>query len=65
MTKIGVLDLESFYPSKDRFGLVMALNNMLASPGFSAWMEGEPLDIGHMLYTPRASRAWRLSRSRT
>lgn len=51
MTKIGVLDLESFYPSKDRFGLVMALNNMLAAPGFSAWMEGEPLDVGRMLYS--------------
>lgn len=50
VTKIGVLDLEAFYPSKDRFGLVMALNNLLASPGFSAWMEGEPLDIGQILY---------------
>ena len=52
VTKIGVLDLESFYPSKDRFGLVMALNNLLASPGFSAWMQGVPLDIGQILYTP-------------
>jgi hypothetical protein len=53
LTKIGVLDLESFYSSKDRFGLVMALNNLLASPGFSAWLEGEPLDIGSILYTPQ------------
>lgn len=53
VSKIGVLDLESFYPSKDRFGLVMALNNLLASPGFSAWLEGEPLDIGSILYTPQ------------
>ena len=52
MTKIGVLDLESFYSSKERFGLVMALNNLLASPGFSAWLEGVPLDIGQLLYTP-------------
>ncbi|MGQ0601648.1 MAG: helicase HerA domain-containing protein, partial [Anaerolineales bacterium] len=51
VTKIGVLDLESFYPGKDRFGLVMALNNLRAAPGFSAWMEGEPLDIQAMLYT--------------
>ena len=50
-TKIGVLDLESFYPAKDRFGLVMALNNLIASPGFGAWMEGEPLDIGQMLHS--------------
>ncbi len=51
VAKVGVLDLESFYPSKDRFGLVMALNNLLAAPGFSVWLEGEPLDIGAMLYT--------------
>jgi len=53
VAKIGVLDLETFYPSKDRFGLVMALNNLLASPGFSAWMEGTPLDIGQILHTPQ------------
>jgi hypothetical protein len=53
VTKVGVLDLESFYPSKDRFGLVMALNNLLASPGFNAWLEGVPLDIGQILYTPQ------------
>jgi hypothetical protein len=53
VSKIGVLDIESFYPSKDRFALVMALNNLLASPGFNAWLEGEPLDIGSILYTPQ------------
>ena len=53
VTKIGVLDLESFYSSKDRFGLVLALNNLLASPGFSAYMEGEALDIGNILYSPQ------------
>jgi hypothetical protein len=49
--RIGVLDLETFYPGKDRFALAMALNNLLASPGFEAWMQGEPLDINRMLYT--------------
>ena len=52
VSKIGVLDLESFYPTKDRFGLVMALNNLFASPGFNAWLEGEPLEIKQLLYTP-------------
>jgi len=52
LEKIGVLDLESFYPAKDRFELAMQLNNLLASPGFSAWMEGEALDIQKLLYTP-------------
>lgn len=50
--KVGILDLESFFPSKDRFALVMALNNLLAAPGFGAWMEGEALDIGALLRTP-------------
>lgn len=49
--KIGILDLESFYPAKARFGLAMSLNNLLASPGFAAWMEGEPLDIQKLMYT--------------
>ena len=50
--KIGVMTLDAFFPPKDRFGLAMRLNNLLASPGFSAWMEGEPLDIQRLLYTP-------------
>jgi hypothetical protein len=50
--KIGVFDLESFYPAKERFGLAMALNNLLASPGFAAWMSGESLDVQRLLYTP-------------
>ena len=49
--KIGVMDLESIFPAKDRFALAMKLNNLLASPGFGAWMQGAPLDIGRLLYT--------------
>jgi hypothetical protein len=49
--RVGVLDLESFYPSKDRFGLAMQLNQLLAAPGFAGWLQGEPLDIGRLLYT--------------
>ncbi|MEJ5223165.1 MAG: DUF87 domain-containing protein, partial [Anaerolineales bacterium] len=52
ITKIGVLDLDTFYPAKDRFSLVLSLNNLLASPGFSAWLQGTPLDINSILYTP-------------
>jgi hypothetical protein len=50
--KVGVLDLESFFPAKDRSGLALALNNVLASPGAAAWAEGEPLDIQKLLWTP-------------
>jgi hypothetical protein len=53
VTRIGVLEVESFYPPKERFSLVMALNNLLASPAFSSWMEGVPLDIGEILHTPQ------------
>jgi len=51
-TRVGVMELESFYPSKDRFDLALRLNGILASPGFQAWMEGEPLHIPSLLYTP-------------
>jgi hypothetical protein len=50
--KVGVLDLESFFPEKERFALAMQLNNLLASPGFEAWIEGEPLDIDRLLHSP-------------
>ena len=57
--RIGVMDLESFYPAKERFTLSLALNNLLASPGFASWMEGEPLDVARLLWTregkPRVS----------
>lgn len=50
--KVGFLDLESFYPANDRFKLAMSLNNLLASPSFAAWLEGEALDIQKLFYTP-------------
>ncbi len=51
--RIGVLDLESFYPSRERFTLAMALNNLMASPGFSAWLQGSGLEIQNILHTER------------
>jgi len=50
--KVGVFDLETFYPSKERLELAMAVNNLLASPGFGVWLEGEPLDVQRLLFTP-------------
>lgn len=49
--KVGFLDLESFFPANDRFKLAMSLNNLLASPSFAAWLEGEPLSISKLMYT--------------
>lgn len=49
--KIGALDIDTFFPAKDRLALSINLNNLLASPGFQSWMIGEPLDIGKLLYS--------------
>ena len=50
--KVGVMDVESFFPSKERVAFAMKLNNLIASPGFQAWLEGDSLDIQRLLYTP-------------
>jgi hypothetical protein len=52
MRRLGVFDLDQFYPPADRAALAMKLNGLLASPGFQAWMQGDPIDIGAMLRTP-------------
>ncbi len=49
--KLGVFDLDSFYPPKDRMELAVRLNGLLASPSFASWMAGPPLDIDSMLRT--------------
>ena len=49
--KVGVIDLESFMDSGDRQKLALRFNSLLASPGFSTWLEGPPLDIQRMMYT--------------
>ncbi len=49
---VGVIDLESFFPSRERAGLAMALNNLLASPSFQSWREGVPLSVADLLYSP-------------
>ena len=50
VTRVGVMDVESFFPHKDRFALAMSLNNLLAAPGFDVWMQGEALDIDRLLH---------------
>jgi hypothetical protein len=52
VTRIGVMDLDTFFPQKTGFSLALAFNNLLAAPGFSTWLEGEALDIQSILYTP-------------
>ncbi len=50
MRKLGVFDVDAFFPPDDRMELAMRLNGLLASPGFATWMEGEPLDIQRLLW---------------
>jgi hypothetical protein len=48
--QVGVFDLESFFPAKDRTGLALRINALLASPGFEAWLQGDALDVQSLLY---------------
>ncbi|MCA9107391.1 MAG: ATP-binding protein [Planctomycetales bacterium] len=50
--RVGIMDLESFYSEKDRMELALRLNNLMASPSFAGWLEGEPLNVHRLLYTP-------------
>jgi hypothetical protein len=49
--KLGAFPVETFFPAKDRMELAMVLNNILAAPAFQTWREGQPLNIGSMLYS--------------
>ncbi len=59
LERVGFLDLENFYPAGERFQLASRLNTVAAAPGFDAWLQGEPLDVGRLLWTetgrPRVS----------
>src|SRR4051812_25633681 len=59
MQRIGVMDVDTFFPAKDRTSFAMAINALLASPGFEVWSQGDPLDAGAFFRTesgkPRVS----------
>jgi hypothetical protein len=48
---VGVVDLEAFFPQRERFDLAMRFNAVLAAPGFEQWFEGQALDPARLLYT--------------
>ena len=50
--KLGVFDVDQFFPADDRMALAMKLNGLLASPSFASWAMGSPLDIQSLLFTP-------------
>ena len=51
LRKLGVFDLDQFFPPDDRTKLAFTLNALVASPTFAAWGEGEPLDPQALLFT--------------
>lgn len=50
--KLGVMDIDTVFPPKDRLKFAMAINAVMAAPTFAAWTQGEPLDIQQLLYNP-------------
>ena len=52
LRKLGVFDVDTFFPPKERTALALRLNGLVASPAFAAWGKGVPLDIGALLRTP-------------
>lgn len=52
MRTIGVMELDTVYPAKDRMAPALRLNNLLAAPGFEVWTQGDPLDLQSLLYAP-------------
>jgi len=48
---IGIMDVDQIFPAADRLKLAMTINNVLASPAFASWSQGEPLNIQRLLYT--------------
>ncbi len=49
--KLGVFEIDQFFPPADRTKLAFTLNALIASPTFAAWSEGEPLDPQTLLFT--------------
>lgn len=47
--RLGVFEVDTFFPEKERLELAGALNHLVASPGFKVWRRGEPLDVELLL----------------
>ena len=52
LRKLGVFEIDAFFPPKDRTELALKLNALIASPAFAAWGEGAALDPQALLFTP-------------
>jgi len=52
LRRLGVFDLDAFFPEKERTRLAMRLNGLVASPSFTEWIQGEPLEMESLLRAP-------------
>ena len=50
--KLGVFEVDTFFPPADRTQLALRLNALVASSSFAAWSEGQALDPATLLRTP-------------
>jgi hypothetical protein len=50
--KLGVFEVDTFFPPKDRLDLAMRVNGLIASPSFQSWLNGAPLDVETFLHAP-------------
>ncbi len=53
VARVGVMELESFFPAKERFALAMMINNLLAAPRFQSFLSGAAIDVDRMLYSEK------------
>ena len=51
-SQLGVFPVNTFYPEKDRMGLAMLLNGLMAAPAFADWIQGQPMEIDRLLFGP-------------
>jgi hypothetical protein len=50
--RLGVFEMDRFYPEAERLKLALDLNAIIAAPSFQSWISGEPLDVAALLRTP-------------
>ena len=50
--KLGVFEVDTFFPPAERTELALRLNALVASPSFAAWGKGHALDPATLLRTP-------------
>ena len=57
LRKLGVFELDAFFPPQERTALALKLNALVASPSFAIWGEGAALDPAELLGEPGKPRA--------